>query len=230
MTQIYQNFFSKTVETIVCKELCVERSGRRIFDNISFSIKAGEMLLIKGENGIGKSTLLRVLAGLLHHQNGKIEYIGISDQEDYPRHLHYLGHKDPIKSALTVREQLDFWRAFLPSIFESNKERLSTFDVLKILDLNHAIDVPGAYLSQGQRRRISIARLLLSPRPLWILDEPTVGLDTQSEQIFMTLMQDHLNKGGMIIASTHIEMKNLPATPMHLTQDGLIKIEEATVE
>ena len=101
MTQIYPNFFSKTVESIVCNGLCMERSGRLIFENIDFSIKANEMLLIKGENGIGKSTLLRVLAGLLNYQNGKIDYIGLSDPEDYPSHLHYLGHKDPIKPALT---------------------------------------------------------------------------------------------------------------------------------
>jgi heme exporter protein A len=175
---------------------CV-RGGREVFSDLDFAAASGEALAVTGPNGSGKTSLLRIVAGLLTSAAGSI------DLEDGERELtvaeqaHYLGHRDAMKPALTVLENLSFWRDFLGG------EASSAAESLVAVGLDHAAHLPAAYLSAGQRRRLSIARLRVVRRPIWLLDEPTSALDAGGQSLFATLMRDHLGRGGLIIAATH---------------------------
>jgi heme exporter protein A len=175
---------------------CV-RSGREVFSELDFAAASGEVLAVTGPNGSGKTSLLRIVAGLLASAAGSI------DLEDGDRELtvaeqaHYLGHRDAMKPALSVKENLTFWRDFLGGEVSDAAESLAA------VGLDHAAHLPAAYLSAGQRRRLSIARLLAVRRPIWLLDEPTSALDSGGQNLFAALMRDHLARGGLIIAATH---------------------------
>jgi len=128
-------------------------------------------------------------------------------------HCHYFGHLDTVKPSLSVLENLGFWQTFFGTAWENSSYRpdvLTSRAALNSLGIAHTADLPAAYLSAGQRRRLSIARLLVSPRPIWLLDEPTSALDAASEQNLVSIMNRHLAAGGMIIAATHM---HLPITP-----------------
>jgi heme exporter protein A len=175
---------------------CV-RGGREVFSSLDFEVSDGEALAVTGPNGAGKTSLLRVVAGLLAHSAGSI---GLEDgQPDLtlPEQTHYLGHRDALKPALSVLENLDFWCDFLGG------ERGDATANLAAVGLDHAAHLPAAYLSAGQRRRLSIARLLTIRRPIWLLDEPTAALDAAGQRLFAGLMSDHLARGGLIAAATH---------------------------
>lgn len=162
------------------------------------SVSRGELVAVLGPNGAGKSTLLRVIAGLLRAAEGGIELAGGIEDASLPEQAHYLGHLDAAKPSLTVRENLTFWANFLGAPDET------AVDVaLDSVELGSLADLPAAYLSAGQKRRLSIARLLAVKRPVWLLDEPTSALDAQSQDRLATFMRDHLTGGGMIIAATH---------------------------
>jgi heme exporter protein A len=176
---------------------CV-RGGREVFAGLSFHTDAGEALAVTGRNGAGKTSLLRLIAGLLLPAEGAITLESGEPELTVAEQAHYLGHRDALKPALTVRENLSFWVDFL-----GGGMRRATPDCLAAVGLAHAIDLPAAYLSAGQRRRLSLARLLAIPRPLWLLDEPTAALDVAGQDIFAGLMRDHLGTGGMIVAATH---------------------------
>jgi heme exporter protein A len=178
---------------------CV-RGGREVFSGLDFEASSGEALAVTGANGSGKTSLLRMIAGLLTIADGSI---GLEDGErelTLPEQAHYLGHRDALKPALSVIENLAFWRDFLGG--EASDARRSLTEV----GLDHAIDLPAAYLSAGQRRRLSIARLLAVRRPIWLLDEPTNALDAAGQNMFAALMKDHLGRGGLIVAATHIPL------------------------
>ena len=182
-------------------DLAGERGGEPIFSGVSFLLVPHGSLVITGPNGAGKSTLLRVLAGLLPVASGNIAWE--DGGEDWPTlagAMHYLGHQNAMKPALTVAENLGFWRAFHGS------QRASVGEALDKVGLAGIGHLPFGYLSTGQKRRVSIARLLVSHRPLWLLDEPTSGLDRASEARFAGLMEDHLAGGGMIVAATHLPL------------------------
>jgi heme exporter protein A len=181
---------------IVANLRCV-RGGREIFAGLDFELNAGESLLIKGPNGAGKSSLLRLMAGLLRPADGRIALEGGEADRTLPELVHYLGHLDPLKSALTVAENLDFWAAFLGPGTRGTADALATAGLAELAAL------PGAYLSAGQRRRLSIARLLAVKRPVWLLDEPTSALDAAGQDSFAALMREHLADGGLILAATH---------------------------
>jgi heme exporter protein A len=175
---------------------CV-RGGREVFSGLDFEAASGEALAVTGPNGSGKTSLLRLIAGLLTIADGSIGLEGGEAELTLPEQAHYLGHRDALKSALSVLENLSFWRDFLGG---------ETFDAsasLAAVGLDHAAHLPAAYLSAGQRRRLSIARLLVVRRPVWLLDEPTSALDTTGQRMFAALMGDHLARGGLIIAATH---------------------------
>jgi heme exporter protein A len=124
-----------------------------------------------------------------------------------PEHCHYFGHLDALKPALSVRENLDFWAAFLaPAEGGGLRRAASLVDALETLGIAHTLDLPAAYLSAGQRRRLALARLLVVPRPIWLLDEPSSALDAASEATLAELMTAHLAAGGMIVAATHQEL------------------------
>src|SRR5450432_4157859 len=175
---------------------CV-RGGREIFSGLDFEASSGEALAVTGPNGAGKTSLLRLVAGLLTMAGGSIDLEGGEPELILPEQAHYLGHRDALKPALSVRENLSFWRDFLGGeVFDATES-------LAAVGLDHAADLPAAFLSAGQRRRLSIARLLTVRRPVWLLDEPTSALDTAGQSLFAGLMSDHLARGGLIVAATH---------------------------
>jgi heme exporter protein A len=175
---------------------CV-RGGREVFSGLDFEAASGEALAVTGPNGSGKTSLLRLIAGLLTIADGSIGLEGGETELTLPEQAHYLGHRDALKSALSVLENLSFWQDFLGG------EAFDASASLAAVGLDHAAHLPAAYLSAGQRRRLSIARLLVVRRPVWLLDEPTSALDTTGQSMFAALMGDHLARGGLIIAATH---------------------------
>lgn len=179
------------------------RGARLVFEDLGFTLDAGGALLLTGPNGSGKSSLLRLLAGLLEPFDGHLEIDGApvaADREGQRARIAYIGHADPVKSTLTVRETLSFW-ADLAGL--RDRRRLDA--ALGALDLSALADARGAILSSGQRRRLSLARLLVSDADIWLLDEPTVGLDTVSVRAVEALVADHRRNGGSVVLSTHIE-------------------------
>jgi heme exporter protein A len=175
---------------------CV-RGGREVFANLDFEASSGDVLAITGRNGSGKTSLLRLIAGLLSPADGAIALDGGEGELTLPEQAHYLGHRDALKPALSVLENLSFWRDFLGGDVSDAGESLAS------VGLGHAAHLPAAYLSAGQRRRLSLARLLAVRRPVWLLDEPTAALDAAGQDLFAGLMRDHLARGGMIVAATH---------------------------
>jgi heme exporter protein A len=182
------------------ENLAGERGGETIFAGLSFEVLSGEALIVTGPNGSGKSTLLRIICGLLAPEAGKVELS--EDRAALPVRAacHYLGHQNAMKPALSVRENLLFWQKF------NGSARFDIDEALEAVDLPGVEHLPFGYLSTGQKRRVSIAKLLISHRPLWIVDEPTAGLDKASESRFAELMRDHMRDGGMVIAATHIPL------------------------
>jgi len=168
-----------------------------VFSGLDFEASSGEAVAVTGRNGAGKTSLLRLIAGLLTMADGSIELEGGEAELTLPEQAHYLGHRDALKPALSVMENLCFWRDFLGGAASDAAECLAA------AGLDHALRLPAAYLSAGQRRRLSIARLLAVRRPIWLLDEPTSALDAAGQSLFATLMGDHLSRGGLIVAATH---------------------------
>jgi heme exporter protein A len=177
--------------------LVCSRGGREVFVGLNFSLSGGEALVVTGRNGAGKSSLLRMIAGLVHIAGGRLELDGGEADASIGEQSHYVGHQDSVKPSLTVGENLKFWARYLGA-----GER--TIDsALQAVELAPLADLPAAYLSAGQRRRLSIARLVAVPRPLWLLDEPTSALDVPSQNRLADLMRSHLAGGGMIVAAAH---------------------------
>lgn len=185
---------------LIADNLVGERGGEIIFSALSFEIKKSEALIITGPNGSGKSTLLRIIAGLLTPAEGEIKLTEGGDTLPVSAACHYLGHHNAMKPGLTVRENLLFWQQF------HGADALPIDEALEAIDLAGVEHLPFGYLSTGQKRRISIAKLLVSHRPIWIVDEPTAGLDKASEMRFARLMHQHMQQGGMILAATHIPL------------------------
>jgi len=183
--------------TLRVEGLALARGGRTLASGLGFAVNSGEALVVTGPNGAGKSTLLRTLAGLLEPALGEIRLDGAGVEADMAQLAHYAGHADALKSALTVAENLDFGARALGGA------GLSAIEALGALNLAHVLDLPVGYLSAGQRRRAALARLLVAPRPIWLLDEPATALDVASQARLDDIMRAHLDAGGLIVAATH---------------------------
>jgi heme exporter protein A len=181
---------------LIGQDLVCVRGGREVFSGLGFRVCAGEALVLTGPNGAGKSSLLRLIAGLLRPAAGRIALTGEAELS-VAEQAHYLGHQDALKPSLTVRENLRFWADFLGG------GSAGLTSALAAVGLDDLADLPAGYLSAGQRRRLSLARLLASPRPLWLLDEPTAALDTTAQGRLAELMREHLGGRGLIVAATH---------------------------
>jgi heme exporter protein A len=181
---------------LVGENLACSRGGREVFAGLNFSLSGGEALVVTGRNGAGKSSLLRMIAGLLAVAAGTLALTGGEAEATPGEQSHYLGHLDAVKPSLSVSENLRFWAAYLgggPAVDAA----------LDAVGLGKLAGLPAAYLSAGQRRRLSIARLVAVQRPLWLLDEPTSALDQPSQLRLAELMRGHLTSGGMIVAAAH---------------------------
>ena len=183
------------------------RGFRSIFKDLNFEVRSGETLALTGPNGAGKSSLLRLLAGLLRPSGGAVLLQGGATERTLAEQAHYLGHLDAFKPALTVAENLDFWTRYLANV------PVPTGPGLVAVGLEPLAHLPAGYLSAGQRRRLSLARLVAAPRPVWLLDEPTSALDSDGQIMLAGLMRGQLAGGGVILAATHgplgIECKEL---------------------
>jgi len=172
-----------------------------VFSGLDFEVSSGQALAVTGPNGAGKTSLLRLIAGLLAQSGGSIDLAGGDVELTLPEQAHYLGHRDALKPSLSVSENLSFWRDFLGG------ETADAGASLAAVGLGHTAQLPAAVLSAGQRRRLSIARLLAVRRPVWLLDEPTSALDAAGQTMFAALMADHLKRGGLIVAATHAPLE-----------------------
>jgi heme exporter protein A len=178
-------------------DLGCRRGGRDVFAGLVFNVAGGEALSITGRNGSGKSSLLRLIAGLIRPAEGQILWEGGDSELTLGEQAHYLGHLDALKRSLTVLENLQFWSRYLGS------EAASPEAALTAVGLDGLDHLPAAYLSAGQKRRLSLARLVTVKRPIWLLDEPTSALDTSAQERLGHLMREHLAGGGLILAATH---------------------------
>nr|WP_159998638.1 heme ABC exporter ATP-binding protein CcmA [Roseomonas sp. 18066] len=182
------------------KNIAVLRGEQVVFVELSFTVSPGEAILLMGANGAGKSTLLRLLAGLIPLAEGALTWDGqpiLTDPAVHAGRLRYLAHADALKPSLSVEENLRFWaRRWGGDIAEA----LDAVDLLPLAEL------PARLLSAGQKRRLALARLALAPAPLWLLDEPSVGLDAASIARFGGLLAAHRARGGMVLAATHVPL------------------------
>ncbi len=187
-----------TGSTLEARSLAAFRGERLVLRDLSFAVAAGQALLLLGPNGSGKSTLLRLLAGLKRPDAGVLLWNGadaLADLTEHAARVAYLGHLDAVKAGLTVAENLAFTAAGRP-----------VAPALAALGLDALAELPARMLSAGQKRRLALARLTLSPAALWLLDEPTLGLDTASLQRLGAVLAAHRAAGGMVVAATHLDL------------------------
>jgi heme exporter protein A len=192
---------------LVAENLVVTRGLRTIIDGLSFAVSAGEALMLTGPNGAGKTTLLRAIAGFLPPASGRVHLTGGIEERTIAEECHFVGHQNGIKAQLTVAENLSFWGAYLcssPAGTTGLEDRVAV--ALDRFGLEPLAGIPAAYLSAGQKRRAGLARLLVSERPIWLLDEPTASLDTDSAAIMTSVASAHLARGGLLLAATHLPL------------------------
>ena len=175
--------------------------------DLSFSVAAGGALVLTGPNGAGKSTLLRVLAGLLRPAAGRVLWRGEDMRAEVAAHVAYVGHQDAVKPGLTVAENLRFAARLGGGVVDAG---------LAALGIANLAELPARMLSAGQRRRLALARLALTSAPIWLLDEPTLGLDAGAVALVGTLVAAHRECGGVIVAATHLPLPLPEAAELRL--------------
>ena len=187
------------------KNISCIRGNKLLFKNLNFKLFSGELLLIKGANGSGKTSLLKILCGLLKPISGSI-IVNKKDmnllKDEYFKYFEYVGHENAIKSALTVRENLNFYLKIKKNLTKNNFEK-----AIKIFNLKNLLDVKIENLSSGEKRRVSLSRLILSNSKIWFLDEPTNGLDKKNTLNFFKILKQHLQLNGLAIVASHDEIK-----------------------
>lgn len=199
-------------QTLIAQDLACRRSERLLFRNLNFTLTPGQVLLLRGPNGSGKSSLLRLLAGLLPPEAGTLNWRGknvAQDRTTYRGDLAYLGHLDALKPQLLVRENLQFWADLIGAT-------MAVENALLKVGLAPCADFPAQQLSAGQRRRFGLARLLLKPVPIWLLDEPSTALDTSGHKLVLDLISRHRAAGGLAVISSHDDLDLPQATTLRL--------------
>lgn len=207
--------------TLEGRDLACARAGRRVFAALDFMLPEGGALILRGANGSGKSSLLRILAGLLAPTAGELRWDGVStenDPEAFQDNICYIGHGNAIKPVLSVQENLSFWAKLYPPKSEDENLDALLARALESFSLTDLRDVPGRQLSSGQSRRLALARLITSAAPIWLLDEPSVGLDDVSLKRLEAAIAEHRATGGLIIAATH--------TPLDISEADTLRLEE----
>jgi heme exporter protein A len=202
------------INVLTAEDVAVFRGERLVFRDFSFAVARGGALVLAGPNGSGKSTLLRLLAGLVRPAAGRVLWDGadaFSDLAGHGSRVAYLGHQDAVKPGLTVTENLRFAAAV---------SGRSILTALQAVGLESLADLPARMLSAGQKRRLALSRLVLSAAPLWLLDEPTLGLDTRSIERFGRLLAAHRGDGGMVVTATHVPLPLPDAATLRLADGG----------
>lgn len=199
------------------ENLVLARGSRIIVAGVSFDVKDGQALQLIGPNGSGKTTLIRTLAGMMRPAGGALHLDGGEADVPLAEHCHYVGHLNGLKPKLSIVENLRFWGSYLSGAAVS-VERLDK--ALAAFDLGSLAAIPAGYLSAGQKRRAALARLLTAHRPIWLLDEPSVSLDTGSTALLAQAIGTHLKAGGIVIAATHI--------PLGLTSPAVLDLGKAS--
>ncbi len=179
------------------QQLTVERGGRTLASGLDFALPAGGVIEVKGPNGAGKTSLLLTLAGVLRPGAGGVQYRDGGETLPLAPHLHLLAVQNAIKPRLTVRENLDFWRAL------AGATGIATDAALERVGLGGLGPIEAGHLSTGQQRRLAIARLLATKRPIWLLDEPAAALDADGEALVSALIAEHCEGGGLTVVATH---------------------------
>lgn len=199
---------------LIADKLSVSRGGRTIISRISFRIEQGTALVLTGPNGSGKTTLIRTIAGFLQPDAGCVELIGGAGALEFNEQCHYVAHANGLRPNLTVIENVRFWAQYYgPDETRRLEDALDQFDLLQLAD------IPAGYLSAGQQRRTGLARLKISRRPVWLLDEPTVALDAASVGRFASAVKEHLNDGGIVVAATHVDLELPNAQELRLARE-----------
>lgn len=182
-------------------DLVCFRGERTVFAGLDFDLGPGSAVVLRGPNGSGKSSLLRLMAGLARPLSGVIQWGTeniAADPEAHNGRLHYIGHQDPVKPVLTVTENLNFWASLRPG-------NGNVTGALERLGIGHLADVPGRFLSAGQKRRVNLARVLASDARLWLLDEPATALDKAAAKSLDDAIAGHRHAGGMVVISSHAD-------------------------
>jgi heme exporter protein A len=181
---------------LMVENLACVRGERTLFEGLSFALAPGQAALVTGPNGAGKTSLLRLIAGFLAPATGQIRFAGMESGHAAQESIHFVGHLDAVKGALSVFENLAFIRTLLAgsAMIES---------VLITFALRELAEFPARVLSAGQKRRLALARLILAERPLWLLDEPATGLDANGRKVLSTLIAAHRARGGLVVVATH---------------------------
>ncbi|MEO1494140.1 MAG: heme ABC exporter ATP-binding protein CcmA [Pseudomonadota bacterium] len=209
---------------LVVQDLQCRRGGRLVLDGTGFTVPGGRAAVVRGPNGAGKSTLLRALAGILPISDGSVRLGDITltgDRSGYQEQVAYAGHLDAVKPALTVGQNLGIWAGIHGAKSGRVAEALGHFGI------EHISDRPAAQCSAGQKRRLGLARLMVLDRPLWLLDEPTVSLDTASSELVSDLVRRHCAGGGIALVATHIDLGLSDAEVIEVTPVQPRRIESS---
>jgi heme exporter protein A len=199
---------------LIAEDLVIDRGARRVIEGLSFTVRAGEALLLTGANGVGKTTLLRTLAGFIAPFRGSVALEGGDAELTIAEQSHAVGHSNAVKTSLTVAENATFWSRYLHAPGHSD-DRVGS--ALSHMGLEELAEFPAGYLSAGQKRRLGLTRLLVAKRPLWLLDEPTASLDHASSARVAAAVNAHTGSGGLAVIATHVPLALERVTTLDLS-------------